>query len=61
MFIILLTSTVNASDHIKCVSLNNQKFGIQPTLINTSNDINLKTSNTFQWIQSRTTLLSKQN
>ena len=34
MFIILLTSLVNASSHTKCVSLSNQKCQIQPTLIN---------------------------
>ena len=31
MFIKLLTSVVNASNHKKCVSLNNQQFTIQPT------------------------------
>ena len=31
---LLLSSLVNASDHKKCVSLNNQKCEIQPTLIN---------------------------
>ena len=34
MFIVLLTSIVTASNHTKCVSLCNQKFEIQPTLIN---------------------------
>ena len=34
IFIGLLTSTINASNHRKCVSLNNQKCMIQPTLIN---------------------------
>ena len=34
MFIGLLTSIVNGSNHIKCVSLSNQKCMIQPTLIN---------------------------
>ena len=34
MFIVLLSSLVNASNHTKCVSLNNQKWKIQPTLIN---------------------------
>ena len=35
MFIGLLTSlVVNTSNHTKFVSLNNQKFEIQPTLIN---------------------------
>ena len=33
-FIALLTSTVNASKHTKCVSLNHQKCEIQPTLTN---------------------------
>ena len=35
MFIVLLTSLVNAPSHTntKCVSLNNQKCDIQPTLI----------------------------
>ena len=28
MFIVLLTSTVNSSNHTKCVSLNNQKCQI---------------------------------
>ena len=32
MFIGLLTSIVNGSNHIKCVSLSNQSM-IQPTLI----------------------------
>ena len=34
MFIVLLSSIVNASNHTKCVSLSNQKCIIQPTLIN---------------------------
>ena len=34
MFIVLLTSTINASYHTKCVYLSNQKLRIQPTLIN---------------------------
>ena len=34
MFIVLLTLTVNASNHTKCVPLSNQKCEIQPTLIN---------------------------
>ena len=34
MFIVLLTGIVNASNHTKCVSLNNQNCKIQPTLIN---------------------------
>ena len=34
MFIVLLSSIVNTSNHIKCVSLSNQKCEIQPTLIN---------------------------
>ena len=34
MFIVLLTSLVNGSSHTKCVSLNNQKCEIQPTLLN---------------------------
>ena len=34
MFIGLLASIVNASNHAKCVSLNNQQCLTQPTLIN---------------------------
>ena len=34
MFIVLLTSIVNASNHTKWVSLSNQKCEIQPTYIN---------------------------
>ena len=34
MFIVLLASIVNASNHAKCVSLSNQKCNIQPTFIN---------------------------
>ena len=34
IFIVLLTSLVNASNHTKCVSLSNQKYETQPTLIN---------------------------
>ena len=34
MFIVLLTSIVNASNHTRCVSLSNQKCKIRPTLIN---------------------------
>ena len=34
MFIVLLTSLVNASRHTKCVSLRNQKCDIQNTIIN---------------------------
>ena len=33
-FIGLLTSVVNASNHTKCVSLNNDQCMVQPTLIN---------------------------
>ena len=41
MCFIFLTSVVNASNHAKCVSLSNQKFEIQPTLINLhSNEYN---------------------
>ena len=34
MFIVLLSSIVNTSNHTKCVFLSNQKRMIQPTLIN---------------------------
>ena len=34
MFIVLLTSIVNATNHAKCVSLSNHKCEIQSTLIN---------------------------
>ena len=34
IFIGLLTGLVNASNHTKCVSLSNQRYMIQPTLIN---------------------------
>ena len=34
MFIVLLSSIFNASNHTKCVSLSNQKCMIQTTLIN---------------------------
>ena len=34
MFIGLLNTIVNVSNHVKYVSLNNQKFMTQPTLIN---------------------------
>ena len=34
MFIVLLSSTVNSSNHKKYVSFSNQKCEIQPTLIN---------------------------
>ena len=34
MFIVLLTNMVNVFTHTKCVSLSNQKYEIQPTLIN---------------------------
>ena len=34
MFIVLLSSVVNASNQTKCVLLSNQKCEIQPTLIN---------------------------
>ena len=34
MFIVLLTSIVNASNHTKCVFLSYKKCEIQPTLIN---------------------------
>ena len=34
MFIVLLSSMVNASNHTKCVSLSKQKCMIQLTLIN---------------------------
>ena len=34
MFIVLLSSLVNASKYAKCVSLSNQKCKIQPSLIN---------------------------
>ena len=38
IFIGLLSSTVNASDHTRWVSLSNQKCEIQPTLINLDPD-----------------------
>ena len=34
MFTVLLGSIVNGSNHIKCVSLRNQKCKIQPNIIN---------------------------
>ena len=34
MFIGLLISIVNSSDHTKCVLLSNQKYKIQPTFVN---------------------------
>ena len=34
MFIVLLTSIINACNHTKCASISNQKCEIQPTLIN---------------------------
>ena len=34
IFMGLLISIVNASNHTKCMSLRNQKYMIQPTLIN---------------------------
>ena len=34
MFVGLLTGVVNACNHTKCVSLNNQQCVTQPTLIN---------------------------
>ena len=33
VFIDLLTGQVNGSNHTKCVLLNNQKWEVQPTLI----------------------------
>ena len=33
MFVVLLTSIVSASNYTQCVSLNNQKWVTQPTLI----------------------------
>ena len=33
MVFVFLTSLVNASNHTKCVSLSNQKYEIQSTLI----------------------------
>ena len=37
MFVIYeVTSTVKASKHTECVSLSNQKYKIQPTLINSN-------------------------
>ena len=37
-FAVLLTSIVNASNHTKCVFLNNQQCMTQPTLINLHHD-----------------------
>ena len=34
IFIVVLSNIVNASNHTKCVWLTNQKYMIQPTLIN---------------------------
>ena len=34
MAVILVTTIVSASNHTKCISLTNQKYMIQPTLIN---------------------------
>ena len=39
IFIGLLTGLVDGSNHTKCVSLNNQKCMIQPTLINLHRNI----------------------
>ena len=36
MFIVLLTNIVNASNHTKLVSLRNQKWEIETTLINSN-------------------------
>ena len=33
MFIVLLSNIVKGSSHTKCISLSNQKYDIQPTLI----------------------------
>ena len=33
MFIVLSASIVNTSNHTKCVSISNQKYEFQPTLI----------------------------
>ena len=40
IFIVLLTSIVNASKHTKCISLSNQKCMIPPTLINLQMNMN---------------------
>ena len=45
-FIVLLASTVNASNHKKCVSESNQKCEIQPTLINLHHNDTDKNSTT---------------
>ena len=34
MFVVLLSSILNASNDIKCISLNNERWKTQPTLIN---------------------------
>ena len=34
VFIVLLIGLTDASNHTKCISLSNQKYMIQPTLIN---------------------------
>ena len=34
IFVVLLSNIVNGSNHTKCVSLNNEKCMIQPTLVN---------------------------
>ena len=39
MFIVLLTSIVNDSNHAKCVSLRNQKWEIQPTKFEYSQEL----------------------
>ena len=43
MFIVLLTSIVNASKYTKCVPLSNQKCKIQPTFINLHQEYNQET------------------
>ena len=34
MFIRLITGVVNESNHAKCISVSNQKYLIEPTLVN---------------------------
>ena len=57
MFIVLLTSIVNATNHAKCVSLSNHKCEIQSTLINLhSNEYSQITVKLGQCFGSCTTL-----
>ena len=50
MFMVILTSIVNTSNHTKCVSLSNQKYMSQLTLINLHSNEYIQESHYYPFV-----------